>query len=441
MLYGFAFIIAGLAILVYLEKIFPDRDLPVVKNWYSRVLSINLAQLLIVIIGAYTWETYFEGNFPTILSLKDLVRPSLGGFIAYLVNTYIFYWFHRARHEIYLLWILLHQVHHSAARIETITSFYKHPLEILVDSLLMTILLFPVLGLSSESSIYLSIFSAYGEYFYHMNIRTPHMIGYFFQRPESHRIHHMKNKRKNCKNYSDFPLWDMLGNTFDNPEIDTVPTGFSEENENKLVDMLLFKDVLYSKVNNNNTKKDMGINCTNFLALILLLTGLLQPIGYLFNQQDIKNLGIITVSSPLPLVFSAYNGVETFRTSFTVDLNYELKDTSSVNCFTKVSLVNNSSVNCFTKSINLTKEIYSNIEGPYNRHNVFNVLFSHGPFFTSEKLLTLRNTLLRYVVCKDQLNLHKDVLEESDEYELKSFNIRINLRDSNKTWNLGLDCI
>lgn len=188
MFLGFVFIISGLGSLMILERIFPDRKLPHVPGWWLRVLAINISQLCIVVLGAYTWERWLNGLVypqplinPTapfghklvssIFTLKDYVDPALGGFIAYLVNSYIFYWFHRARHDIYLFWILFHQVHHSPQRIEVITSFYKHPLEILVDSVLMTFLLYPILGLSKESSIWLSIFSAYGEYFYHMNIK------------------------------------------------------------------------------------------------------------------------------------------------------------------------------------------------------------------------------------------------------------------------------
>ena len=56
--------------------------------------------------------------------------------LGYLAITFVFYWWHRARHEVPLLWRWLHQVHHSAARIEVATSFYKHPVEILLNSLL-----------------------------------------------------------------------------------------------------------------------------------------------------------------------------------------------------------------------------------------------------------------------------------------------------------------
>jgi hypothetical protein len=31
-------------------------------------------------------------------------------------------------------WLIFHQLHHSPSRIEAVTSFYKHPIEILKDT-------------------------------------------------------------------------------------------------------------------------------------------------------------------------------------------------------------------------------------------------------------------------------------------------------------------
>ena len=53
-----------------------------------------------------------------------------GAIVGYLVITFVYYWWHRARHEVPILWRCFHQVHHSPQRIEIITSFYKHPVEI-----------------------------------------------------------------------------------------------------------------------------------------------------------------------------------------------------------------------------------------------------------------------------------------------------------------------
>lgn len=462
MFFGFAFIIGGLGLLMTLERLFPDRTLVDVPNWWVRVLTINLVQLIIVVTGAYTWEIYFQ-EIPSMFVLKELkfMTPALGGFLAYLTNSYIFYWFHRARHEIYLFWVLFHQVHHSPSRIEAITSFYKHPLEILIDSILMTILLYPVLGLSSASSIWLSIFSAYGEYFYHMNIKTPRFLGYFFQRPESHRIHHIRNKRTNCKNYSDFPFWDMLGNTFHNPETDIVPTGYSEAQEVRFIEMLLFKDVLKKKEKDteqadfcllryeSDKNADLGLNCTNFFSLCLLLIGLIQPIGYLFNQPNIRGLGAMTVASPLPLVFSAYNGVETFRTSFEIDLVFiSPNSTESLNGLFGVlpDQVRRLDIRKVKKvSIPLSKEIYSQIQGPYNRRNVFGVLFSHGPFFKQPNIIELRDHLLRYAICENKLDLHRhldeqEVAKVSKLDNLIAVQIKVTARRTVGFWNMWIIC-
>tara|TARA_B110000037_G_C17018067_1_gene464083 strand:- start:267 stop:527 length:261 start_codon:yes stop_codon:yes gene_type:complete len=80
-----------------------------------------------------------------------------------------------------------------------------------------------------------------------LNIRTPHWIGYFFQRPEMHRIHHQRGKH--YYNFSDIPLWDMLFGTFKNPKTYQGKCGFKPEREVKLLKILSFKNVnnSYSK--------------------------------------------------------------------------------------------------------------------------------------------------------------------------------------------------
>lgn len=384
MLLGFSIIIGGLGLIMLFERIFPDQKLKKVSGWWTRVIIINLCQLLIVVTGIYTWEWLLGGT--GLFNLQQYMNPAIGGFVAYLINTWIFYWWHRARHEIYILWLLCHQVHHSAQRIEAVTSFYKHPLEIVIDSIMMTVLLYPILGLSSQSSIWLSGFSAFGEYFYHMNIRTPRWMGYIFQRPESHRVHHLRNKRVSCKNYSDFPIWDWLAETFDNPDKMDEPTGFDPEAEADLTSMMKFKDVL--KISSNRGRI-VSYGYTLLLMSILII-GLLQPIGYIFNAPSVRGLGIITVASPLPLVFTSYNGIETFSTTF--HLNITLSDNS-------------------TFSMPMSHDIYSKIQGPYNRRNVYGAVFSHGPFFQHDNLIKLRQRILHHGICDDNLGFNDIILE------------------------------
>ncbi|MGZ5529872.1 MAG: hypothetical protein ACXWJB_14445 [Limisphaerales bacterium] len=37
----------------------------------------------------------------------------------------------------------LHQIHHSALRLEIIRRFYKHPVEILINSILSSLIVYP----------------------------------------------------------------------------------------------------------------------------------------------------------------------------------------------------------------------------------------------------------------------------------------------------------
>ena len=122
-----------------------------------------------------------------------------------------------------------------------ITSFYKHPGEMIVNSLIGSLLVYTVLGLSLEAGAIYTLCTALGEFFYHTNIRTPRWIGYFFQRPEMHRIHHQHGRHKN--NYGDITWWDMLFETYENPTDWVHTCGFEAEKEEQLLQMLGYKDV------------------------------------------------------------------------------------------------------------------------------------------------------------------------------------------------------
>ncbi len=227
------------AICFVVERIWPGWKLPSVKTWPWRVLAINLAQIGVVLLAGVTWEKWLGGY--SVFNFNEYMGPIGGGVFAYFVATFIFYWWHRARHENDFLWRVFHQIHHSPVRLEVITSFYKHPIEMIANSIIGSLLVFTVLGLSIESSLVYTACCALGEYFYHTSIRTPRWVGYFFQRPEMHRIHHQMDRHKN--NYGDVVWWDMMFGTYENPATFDGCCGFSDKREERLADMLLFKDV------------------------------------------------------------------------------------------------------------------------------------------------------------------------------------------------------
>ena len=124
-------------------------------------------------------------------------------------------------------------------------SFYKHPVEITINALLSSSIIFLLLGCSVEASLWITFITGIAELFYHWNIKTPVWFGPFFQRPESHRVHHQRHQHTH--NYSDIPLWDILFGTYRNPRSKVKLCGFDEEKEARFDDMLALRDVNHPK--------------------------------------------------------------------------------------------------------------------------------------------------------------------------------------------------
>ncbi len=222
-----------------LERLVPGWRLPRVRTWPFRVLAINAVQLGVVLVAGVTWERWLSSS--SLLHLSQRMSPVAGGMLAYFIATFVFYWWHRWRHEHALLWRGFHQIHHSPQRLEVITSFYKHPGEMVVNSIIGSVLVYALLGLSPEGGGVYTLCTALGEFFYHTNVRTPRWVGFFFQRPEMHRIHHQQGRHRN--NYGDITWWDMLFGTYENPSEWQDRCGFDDDKEQQLVRMLAYRDV------------------------------------------------------------------------------------------------------------------------------------------------------------------------------------------------------
>ncbi len=160
--------------------------------------------------------------------------------VGYLAITFVYYWWHRWRHEVPLLWRWFHQVHHSPQRIEVITSFYKHPFEIFFNGLLSSAILYFVVGVSSEGAALAILATGIAELFYHWNVATPYWLGFLVQRPESHCVHHQEGLHS--YNFADLPLWDWAFGTLRNPRQWNETCGFGE-GEHNLREMLLGRDI------------------------------------------------------------------------------------------------------------------------------------------------------------------------------------------------------
>ena len=93
-------------------------------------------------------------------------------------------------------------------------------------------------------------------------------------------------------------------------------------------------------------------------ALALLVIGLAAIAGDATDFVPLKGVALATMASPLPKVFSAVDGYETFAARFT--LIAERPDGSRT-------------------VVELTPEIARGLRGPYNRRNVYGAALAYGP--------------------------------------------------------------
>lgn len=233
-----AIVVAIALAMLALERIRPGRAWAAQPTWWARALAINGVQIAIVFVAGATWERWLRG--PHLVAIADLGRAAELA-IGYAVYVLWLYWTHRARHHFKLLWHWLHQLHHSPGRVEILTAFYKHPFEIVGESIATAALLYVVLGMSPAGAFVITTASGVLGLFYHWNIATPHWLGYLVQRPESHCVHHERGVH--AYNYSELPILDMVFGTFKNPPRFEGQCGFGTGREQRIADLLLGRDV------------------------------------------------------------------------------------------------------------------------------------------------------------------------------------------------------
>jgi len=151
------------------------------------------------------------------------------------------YIWHRSMHKNNLLWRVFHQMHHSAERVDTYGTFFFSPMDMIGFTFLTSLAMVWIGGFTPQATIYAIYGATFLAVIQHTNIKTPQWMGYFFQRPESHSIHHAKGIH--AFNYSDLPLFDIIFGTFNNPKEFAQETGFYNGASSKIGKMLLFKDI------------------------------------------------------------------------------------------------------------------------------------------------------------------------------------------------------
>jgi hypothetical protein len=96
----------------------------------------------------------------------------------------------------------------------------------------------------------------------------------------------------------------------------------------------------------------------NLTALAVTAVGCLQMAGFLADSRPLRGIGAASMVAPFPKVFSDVDGLETFASEFDI---------------TGIDAADG------PFRIPLTAERYSQLEGSYNRRNVYGAALAYAP--------------------------------------------------------------
>ena len=187
------------------------------RQYYNIKDSLNNAMLallhqgsdaiaLILLMPFFNWLHQFA-LFDMPFSIGSLL-------VGFLLQDFLYYWFHRASHNIHWFW-LAHVVHHSSKHMNFTTAFRQSLLYPLVG---MWLFWLPMILLGFTPATVFAIVALNLAFQFFVHTQTIGNLGWLekvFNTPTHHRIHHATNAPYIDKNYAGvLIIWDKLFGTF-----------------------------------------------------------------------------------------------------------------------------------------------------------------------------------------------------------------------------------
>jgi sterol desaturase/sphingolipid hydroxylase (fatty acid hydroxylase superfamily) len=207
------FVLMGL-LCWWLERLWPEK--PEQPGWRPDSildlgymgLRILLSGMLVVMVGIAGYKVV-----PQHQSLVSLQPLWLQAVEFLLLGDFVSYWVHRYMHFQPFLW-RIHSVHHSAEQIDWIVAARDHPLELALQKLAATIVLYPFGFSPALFAVYVPFVATYS-LLIHSNLTwTYGPVGYLITSPAFHRWHHSSETAALDKNFAQtFAIFDYLFGT------------------------------------------------------------------------------------------------------------------------------------------------------------------------------------------------------------------------------------
>ena len=232
------------------EALFPGRRLPKVPGWKLRGFAAFVTFFYLSSYLPLVWDQYLAPYQLFDISDIGVAAGVAVGLLVYEVCAWVW---HASMHRFDALW-RIHQMHHSAERLDTFGAFYFSPLDMIGWTAVGSFALVLVVGVDPQAATILILLINLMGIFQHANIKTPRFLGYFIQRPESHTVHHGRGV------HADLPLVDMVFGTFENPKTYQHETGFYQGASERVVDMVLLRDVSQADQTKQAPRSDLPIS-------------------------------------------------------------------------------------------------------------------------------------------------------------------------------------
>lgn len=232
------YIILGMfGVFAIADTVVRARTFPAVRGWHVLGIFSLVTYLALTTYAPFLWDDLLGAHRLFDLTGLAFWQQFVVGF--FVMEAGIFAW-HRTMHAVPPIW-RIHQMHHSAERVDIWGAFYFHPLDMIGWAMVGSLTLVWIVGLSPEATLAVSLVGAFCAMFQHSNIRTPRWLGYIITRPESHSVHHQRDVHG--YNYGDVPWFDMLFGSFRNPETFEEKVGLHDGSSTRFGDLLQLKRI------------------------------------------------------------------------------------------------------------------------------------------------------------------------------------------------------
>lgn len=212
------FLIA-MIVFVPLEHLLPrDRSKKILrKSWKTDIsyallagVLISIGSISVVMGGGFLLDYIISDSFRTTVGAQPFILQLIGIII---VIDIVYYWIHRAFHEIPRLW-RIHAIHHSIENMDWLASHRVHPIDQVLTRGTSLILPF-AMGFDAAAIGVWAIASSWHSLLNHSNINIKFgPLKWFVVSPTFHHWHHANEAHAFDKNFAgQLPILDVIFGT------------------------------------------------------------------------------------------------------------------------------------------------------------------------------------------------------------------------------------